>query len=95
VKRHTPGHGGTEAEFTAFVVAHRLTLVRTAAVMLGRPGHDAEDLVQTALVKLAPRWGEVAQPLPYIRQILARLVVDAARQRGRRPERLGLVVRDL
>jgi RNA polymerase sigma factor (sigma-70 family) len=83
------------AAFTRFVATHRADLVRTATAMTGRPGHDAEDLVQSALVRLAPVWSTVESPLAYTRQIMSRLAIDAARVRQRRPEALGLGHDDL
>lgn len=47
-----------ESDFTAYVRARRETLVR-AAVLLGCSVPEAEDLVQTALVRCYRSWGRV------------------------------------
>lgn len=49
------------ADFEEFVVARRPALLRTAYLLTG-DHHDAEDLVQTALIKVVPKWG--ADPGP-------------------------------
>jgi RNA polymerase sigma-70 factor (sigma-E family) len=88
--RARPADAAADREaFAQFVAVHRFDLLRTAAAMTGRPGADAEDLVQTALVRLAPVWSTVDSPLAYTRQIMSRLAIDAARAKQRRPEFLG------
>ena len=68
--------------FEAFVVARRGALLRTAYLLTGNH-HDAEDLVQTALVKVVPKWPRIEdRPEGYVRQVLARESVN--RWRGRR-----------
>ena len=70
------------ADFEAFVAARRDALLRTAYLLTGNP-HDAEDLVQAALVKVVPRWGRITgRPESYVRRVLAREAVS--RWRGRR-----------
>jgi RNA polymerase sigma-70 factor (sigma-E family) len=69
-------------EFEEFVVARRDSLLRTAYLLTG-DHHDAEDLVQSALVKVVPKWGRIKdRPEAYVRQVLAR--ESASRWRGRR-----------
>jgi RNA polymerase sigma-70 factor (sigma-E family) len=72
------GKGG----FDDFVAARRPALLRTAYLLTGSH-HDAEDLVQTTLLRVVPRWPRIAaNPEPYVRQVLARESVT--RWRGRR-----------
>ena len=70
------------ADFEEFVVARRGSLLRTAYLLTGDP-HDAEDLVQSALIKVVPKWARIKdRPEGYVRQVLARESVN--RWRGRR-----------
>jgi RNA polymerase sigma-70 factor (sigma-E family) len=70
------------AEFEEFVVTRRGALLRTAYLLTGNH-HDAEDLVQAALIKVVPKWARIKDhPEPYVRQVLARESVS--RWRGRR-----------
>jgi RNA polymerase sigma-70 factor (sigma-E family) len=70
------------ADFEEFVVARRDALMRTAYLLTGNR-HDAEDLVQSALIKVVPKWGRIKDhPEPYVRRVLARESVN--RWRGRR-----------
>ena len=69
------------ADFEAFVAARRDALLRTAYLLTGNP-HDAEDLVQSTLVKVVPRWGRIQdRPEGYVRQVLARESVNRWRAR--------------
>jgi RNA polymerase sigma-70 factor (sigma-E family) len=68
--------------FEEFVAARRPALLRTAYLLTGSQA-DAEDLVQTTLLRVVPRWGRIAaRPESYVRQVLARESVT--RWRGRR-----------
>ena len=70
------------AEFEEFVVARRGALLRTAYLLTGSH-QDAEDLVQSTLIKVVPKRGRINdRPEPYVRQVLARESVN--RWRGRR-----------
>ena len=70
------------ADFEGFVVARRDALLRTAYLLTG-DHHDAEDLVQSALIKVVPKWARIKDhPEGYVRQVLARESVN--RWRGRR-----------
>src|SRR3954470_4569490 len=70
------------ADFEQFVVARRHALLRTAYLLTG-DRHDAEDLVQSALIKVVPKWSRISdRPEPYVRRVLARESVN--RWRGRR-----------
>lgn len=67
--------------FEDFVAARRPGLVRTAYLLTGSQ-HDAEDLVQTALLKVVPKWSRIAdRPEPYVRQVLAREHINRWRRR--------------
>ena len=69
------------ADFEEFVVARRPALLRTAYLLTGNH-HDADDLVQTALIKVVPRWERIEdRPEPYVRQVLARESVNRWRAR--------------
>jgi RNA polymerase sigma-70 factor (sigma-E family) len=69
------------ADFEEFVVARRDALLRTAYLLTG-DHHDAEDLVQSALVKVVPKWARIKdRPEAYVRQVLARESVNRWRAR--------------
>jgi RNA polymerase sigma-70 factor (sigma-E family) len=80
------GPDGTSphAEFTAFAEACQLRMVRAAYLICG-DRHLAEDLTQTALIKVALRWSQVrdGQPEAYLRTILYRDAVSWWRRRRR------------
>jgi RNA polymerase sigma-70 factor (sigma-E family) len=68
--------------FAEFVAARRPALLRSAYLLTGN-SHDAEDLVQTTLLRVVPHWSRIAaHPEPYVRRVLARESVT--RWRGRR-----------
>jgi len=74
-------------DFEAFVVARSRSLLRAAYLLTGNRA-DAEDLVQSALAKVAPRWARVVaagDPEPYVRTVLHREHVSMWR-RHRSPE---------
>ena len=69
------------ADFEEFVVARRDALLRTAYLLTG-DHHDAEDLVQSALIKVVPKWTRIKDhPESYVRQVLARESVNRWRTR--------------
>ena len=69
------------ADFEEFVLTRRGALLRTAYLLTG-DHHDAEDLVQTALIKVVPKWARIQdRPEPYVRQVLARESVNRWRRR--------------
>lgn len=71
----------TRAGFEEWVAARRPALMRTAFLLSG-DAHDAEDLVQTALVKVVPHWARVASdPEPYVRRALVTTNVSRWRRR--------------
>jgi RNA polymerase sigma-70 factor (sigma-E family) len=80
-----------EAGFEEFVLARRPALLRTAYLLTGSH-QDAEDLVQTVLVKVVPRWKRIAdRPEPYVRQVLARESVSRWRSRRWREQHVDAV----
>ena len=60
-----------EAGFEAFVAARSDDLLRFAVLLTRDRGH-AEDLLQTALVKVYRRWNRIAgdDPYPYVRRVM-------------------------
>jgi RNA polymerase sigma-70 factor (sigma-E family) len=69
-------------DFEAFVGARYAALLRTAYLLTG-DHHDAEDLLQQALVKTVGAWKRIhGDPEPYVRTILVRQ--NISRWRGRR-----------
>lgn len=74
-----------EREFTEFVAARSLALLRVATALTG-DRHRAEDLVQGALAKLAGRWHKVDDPEGYVRRIIYHDFVSWWRRRPARTE---------
>ncbi|MGQ0847047.1 MAG: SigE family RNA polymerase sigma factor [Sporichthyaceae bacterium] len=75
-----------DAEFVAFVAASQPRLTRIAYLMCG-DWQRAEDVVQTVLARLYPRWSRVCakgDPLAYVRQSLLNAVIDERRRPWRR-----------
>ena len=61
-----------QPEFAAWVDARRPTLWRSAWLLTG-DHHRADDLVQTALLKVWPRWTRIStagDPEPYVRRVI-------------------------
>ena len=84
----TPEH---EREFREFVAARSPSLLRTAYFLTGGDIHDAQDLLQTALMATARHWSRIVQrdpPDAYVRRALARHQTNRWRWRSRRPETL-------
>ena len=73
------------ASFEEFVAARSVSLGRLAYLLTGHR-HDAEDLLQTALIKVAMRWSRVEEPEAYVRRVLYTQAVSRWRLRGRKPE---------
>ncbi|TYL49712.1 SigE family RNA polymerase sigma factor [Nocardioides sp. BGMRC 2183] len=70
-------------DFADFVAQRRAVLVRTV-VLLGCPSGDAEDLVQTALLKCYRSWRRVSRadnPDGYVHRILLTTFYDARKRR--------------
>ncbi|WP_043615899.1 SigE family RNA polymerase sigma factor [Nonomuraea candida] len=75
-----------EQRFREFVDARAPALMRLGFLLTGGDQHAAEDLVQTALAKLAARWRQVAAPEAYAKQIMYRQQVSWWRASTRRGE---------
>lgn len=78
----------SEREFREYVAARQGALYRAALLLTGHR-QDAEDLVQSALTKLAGRWSRVRQldsPDAYVRKILYHQHVSRWRSTRRRSE---------
>ena len=72
-------------DYDRFVAEHADGLVRTAYLMVGDL-HEAEDLVQEALFKVAARWPRVRcmdSPVGYTRRILINQVMRGSAKRSR------------
>lgn len=77
-----------EADFKQYVTDRSYALRRTAYLMCG-DWHEAEDIVQTALLKLYRSWRRVERAQnrdAYVRQVVVRALIDE-RRRGWRRER--------
>jgi len=61
-----------DPELERFARDHSGALLRLGLALTGNR-HDAEDLVQTALMRTALRWGSVQDPSPYVRRAMVRL----------------------
>jgi len=72
-----------DADFVEFVEARRGRLFRTAYLLCGDRDR-AEDIVQTTLAKLYPRWGRV-QRMDAVDAYVRRMVVNAHLDEVRRP----------
>ena len=72
-------------EFDRFVADNANALVRTAYLMVGDV-HEAEDLVQETLFKVASKWPRVSRmenPVAYTRRILVNLTLHGSSKRSR------------
>ncbi len=70
-------------DFDEYVAARRTRLVRTA-VLLGCPRADAEDVVQTALLRCYRSWRRVQRadhPDAYVNRVLVNTLTDARSRR--------------
>ncbi len=74
--------------FDDYVAGHGRALERYAFVLTGRPA-EAQDLVQTALIKAYRRWRRVSglhHPDAYVRKILTNCFLDQRRRRSNREQ---------
>lgn len=72
------------ADFDRFVLDRSTALLRTAVLLVGDVGH-AEDILQTALLRLATRWTSIhTAPEAFVRQVLVNLARDRWRRTRRR-----------
>jgi RNA polymerase sigma-70 factor (sigma-E family) len=77
-----------EQEFTAYAAGRRTHLRRVAYLLCGDP-HRAEDLVQTALMKLYVAWPRVHSSGTvdaYVRRIMVNASIDESRRPWRRED---------
>jgi RNA polymerase sigma-70 factor (sigma-E family) len=75
----------SQADFDRFVADNANALVRTAYLIVGDL-HDAEDLVQETLLKVASKWPRVRRmgsPLGYARRILVNMALRGSPKRSR------------
>lgn len=70
-------------EFRQFVVARYVELLRIAFLLTGST-HEAEDLLQTALVKVMRRWRRVDEPMAYLRRTMVNQNISVWRRYRRR-----------
>ncbi|MFE4519359.1 SigE family RNA polymerase sigma factor [Kitasatospora sp. NPDC056783] len=72
----------TPPDFEEFVAACGPKLLRVAWLLTGDP-HQAEDLLQTALAKVWPKWARIApdRPEAYLRKVLVNCHVSRWRRR--------------
>jgi RNA polymerase sigma-70 factor (sigma-E family) len=76
----------TRHDFDHFVAENTTSLLRTAYLIVGDL-HEAEDLVQETLLKVARRWQRVSRmdhPAAYARRILINLALRGNPKRARR-----------
>jgi len=74
-----------DEQFVEFVRSRSPALYRYAYLLIGN-AHDADDLVQEALIRLRGAWGRVHRkddPIGYTRTTIARLHVSVWRRRHR------------
>jgi RNA polymerase sigma-70 factor (sigma-E family) len=82
-----------EGAFRSFAIARRPALRRSAYLLCG-DWHRADDLVQTALVKLYVAWPRVqgdGPPDAYVQRILVRCFLDEKRRPWRRESPVEIV----
>ena len=80
-------------DFDRFVAEHANALLRTAYLMVGDL-HEAEDVVQETLLKLASRWPRVRRmdnPAGYARRILVNLALRGGPRRSRNRAELNAI----
>jgi RNA polymerase sigma-70 factor (sigma-E family) len=82
---------GPEESFREFVAARWPALLRTAYLLTGDHAR-AEDLVQSALVRVHRHWARVqaASPDAYVRKVMVNLNTDWWRRLGSREQAAGL-----
>jgi RNA polymerase sigma-70 factor (sigma-E family) len=75
--------------FEGFVAESGDKLLRIATLLTCDP-HQAQDVYQETLERLAVRWSRVDNPLAFCRRVIHNIVIDQGRARRRRPVELGL-----
>jgi RNA polymerase sigma-70 factor (sigma-E family) len=86
-----------DREFAEFVRANRAGLLTTARLLAVGDGHLAEDLVQTALVRVYLAWGRArsGNPTAYARRTLVNCTTDHHRRAFTRREHTAAAVPDI
>ena len=69
-------------DFGEFVGRRYADLLRTAFLLTGS-SHEAEDLVQSALLRTMRHWARVDDPVPYVRRTIMNLYLNGLRRRTR------------
>ncbi|HEY7223799.1 MAG TPA: SigE family RNA polymerase sigma factor [Micromonosporaceae bacterium] len=72
----------SDQDLQVFVQSRYTDLLRTAYLLTGT-SHEAEDLVQGALLRVMRHWGRVEDPLPYVRRAIVNLYLHGLRRRTR------------
>ena len=67
-------------DFPEYVAARGPTLLRSAVLLTG-DRHLAEDLLQTALIRVHGRWDRIAEPDAYVRRVLVTTYLNWWRRR--------------
>lgn len=76
-----------DTAFVEFVRSRRGQLVASARLLTAGNVHEAEDLVQTALVRVYLRWGRIrSDPMAYARRALVTCFIDHRRKPAVRRE---------
>jgi RNA polymerase sigma-70 factor (sigma-E family) len=78
-----------DGPYLDFVAAHHSRMLRTARLLAAGDTHWAEDLVQTALIKMYVHWARVrttSDPRHYADRILVNAFLDERRRLWRRRE---------
>ena len=83
-ERDDADRAGYDTEFSEFVASRGRELARTAWLLCG-DAHQAEDLVQEALVRTFLKWrtAREGEPLAYARRVLANQKIDRWRKSRR------------
>lgn len=76
-----------DEQFRTFVSERSAALLRLA-YLLTADHAAAEDLLQTALLKMYPRWRRIDDPNRYVRRVLVTVAADEGRRAHRRRERV-------
>jgi len=72
-----------EDSFRAFVEARYAELLRVAYLLTGS-AHEAEDLLQSSLLRVMRHWARVDEPMAYVRRIMVNQNVSIWRRRRAR-----------
>lgn len=70
----------TETEFREFVAVRSGDLMRRAYVLTGGNHQDAQDLVQSALMKAVAHWRRIDDPMAFLRTVMYRQHISAWRR---------------